>query len=150
MTRADNRDSDHVHVIDTGKGTFTLAELGALLPGMAEIMPLVGDRIWKCYHAGRARNRRLAVFQLKEAVNLMRKGAVLRPKYRDDIEKFVTGEVAAVRRAIERGHWHALESAFTTMIDRANDYHVQYGKAFLRWRVPVDPPPDLDMTPQAD
>jgi len=49
--------SDHEHVIDTGKGTFNLDELGHLMPGMAEIMPLVGARIWKCYYAGKARNR---------------------------------------------------------------------------------------------
>ena len=71
--------SDHEHVIDTGKGTFSLDELGHLMPGMAEIMPLVGSRIWKCYYAGKAGNRPLAAFQLKEAVNLMEKGAFLRP-----------------------------------------------------------------------
>ena len=40
--------ADHDHTIDTGKGTFTLEDLGPLMPGMAEIMPLVGQRIWKC------------------------------------------------------------------------------------------------------
>src|ERR1700735_5266449 len=77
---------DHDHVIDTGKGTFDLSELGRLLPGMAEIMPLVGDRLWKCYSAGQARNQPLARFQLKEAAGLMKKGAVLRPKYTEDTD----------------------------------------------------------------
>jgi len=65
------------HIIDTGKGSFSLSELGHLLPGMAEIMPLVGDRIWKCYYAGMAKNQKLARFQLKEAVNLLEKGVFL-------------------------------------------------------------------------
>ena len=56
--------ADHEHIIDTGKGTFSLDELGHLMPGMAEIMPLVGARIWKCYYAGQAHNRALARFQL--------------------------------------------------------------------------------------
>src|ERR1700722_19069106 len=93
--------ADHDHVIDTGKGTFELSELGRLLPGMAEIMPLVGDRIWKCYYAGKAENQPLARFQLKEAKNLMEKGAVLRPKYTDNMNKFLTKQVAAVAAAIE-------------------------------------------------
>ena len=38
-------EADHDHVIDTGKGEFALSELGHLMPGMAEIMPLVGGRI---------------------------------------------------------------------------------------------------------
>ena len=67
-------------------GRFDLSDLGPPLPGMAEIMPLVGERIWKCYYAGKAHNRKLAAFQLKEAVNLMQKGSILRPKYEEDID----------------------------------------------------------------
>ena len=45
---------DHDHTIVTGKGAFELSELGRLMPGMAEIMPLVGERMWKCWYAGQA------------------------------------------------------------------------------------------------
>ncbi|MHB8682500.1 MAG: hypothetical protein ACYDA2_10465 [Acidimicrobiales bacterium] len=138
----------HDHTIDTGKGTFELSELGRLLPGMAEIMPLVGERIWKCYHAGKARNVPLARFQLAEAVTLMKKGAVLRPKYQADIDKFVQNEVADVRECIVNEDWAGFETAFAAMVDSANEYHVAYDKGFLQWRVPEQPPPDLDMTPR--
>ena len=139
---------DHTHVIDTGKGTFSLDELGPLMPGMAEIMPLVGARIWKCYYAGKAQNRALARFQLKEAVNLMEKGAFLRPKYTDNMDKFITEEVAAVQKAIESEDWDTFETAFHAMVDAANAYHELYDKEFLRWKIPDEPPPDLDMTPR--
>jgi hypothetical protein len=105
--------STHDHMIDTGKGSFPLDYLGPLLPGMAEIMPQVGVRIWKCYYACRARNRRLAAFQLKEAVNLLEKGAFLRPKYTVDIDAFVGDEVAALASAINAEDWAAVEFAFT-------------------------------------
>jgi hypothetical protein len=139
---------EHVHVIDTGKGSFELGDLGLILPGMAEIMPLVGARIWKCWYAGKAGNKPLAAFQLKEAVGLMEKGAFLRPKYSENVDKFVAGEVAAVRKAIEAEDWTTFESAFSAMVDAANAYHELYDKAFLRWKVPDAPPPDLDMTPR--
>jgi hypothetical protein len=139
----------HEHIIDTGKGTFSLEDLGPLMPGMAEIMPLVGERIWKCYYAGKARNQPLARFQLKEAVNLMQKGVFLRPKYTENMEKFVSTEVEAVKKAIESEDWDAFESAFTAMVEQANGYHDLYDKPFLRWRIPAEPPPDLDMTPRA-
>jgi hypothetical protein len=141
--------SDHEHVIDTGKGTFTLDDLGPLMPGMAEIMPLVGGRIWKCYYAGKAHNRPLAAFQLKEAVNLMEKGAFLRPKYTDNMAKFIDEEVAAVRKTIDDEDWDGFDSAFAAMVDAANAYHDVYDKPYLRWRIPQQPPPDLDMTPRA-
>jgi hypothetical protein len=141
--------SDDDHVIDTGKGTFQLSELGHLMPGMAEIMPLVGGRIWKCYFAGKARNQPLARFQLKEAVNLMEKGAFLRPKYAENMEKFIANEVAAVKKAIEEQDWDGFEPAFRQMVDGANAYHDVYDKPYLRWKIPDEPPPDLDMTPRA-
>jgi hypothetical protein len=140
--------SSHDHTIDTGKGTFELSELGHLMPGMAEIMPLVGARIWKCYYAGKAENQALARFQLKEAVNLMEKGAFLRPKYQENMDKFVNEEVAAVRKCIESEDWAGFEDAFHAMVGAANAYHDVYDKAFLRWRIPDQPPPDLDMTPR--
>ncbi len=138
----------HEHVIDTGKGTFKLDELGHLMPGMAEIMPLIGDRIWKCYYAGKAGNQPLARFQLKEAVNLMEKGAFLRPKYHGNMEKFISTEVAAVRKAIDDADWTAFEGAFHEMVGAANAYHEVYDKPYLRWRIPDLPPHDLDMTPR--
>lgn len=142
----DGADGDHEHVIDTGKGQLLLSGLGRLLPGLAEIMPLVGDRVWRCFHAARAHNRRLAAFQLREAVALLRKGAVLRPKYAESIDEFVEREVAAVLTAVNAEDWGLFETAFAAMVDSANDYHDRYGKPFLHWRVPAAPPPDLDLT----
>ena len=140
--------ADHDHIIDTGKGTFSLEDLGPLMPGMAEVMPQVGARIWKCYYAGQARNRPLAAFQLKEAVNLMEKGAFLRPKYAENMDKFINEELAVVRKAIDSEDWDTFESAFGTMVDAANAYHDVYDKPYLRWKIPEMPPPDLDMTPR--
>ena len=136
----------HQHVIDTGKGTFSLHELGHLMPGMAEIMPLVGERIWKCYYAGQAKNQPLARFQLKEAVNLMQKGSILRPKYEEDMDAFISGVVASLQASIEAEDWDAFETTFNSMVDQANAYHEKYDKSFLRWQLPSTPPPDLDLT----
>ena len=139
---------DHDHVIDTGKGTFSLEDLGPLMPGMAEVMPQVGARIWKCYYAGKARNRVLAAFQLKEAVNLMEKGAFLRPKYAENMDKFINEELAVVRKAIDSEDWDTFQAAFQAMVEAANAYHDVYDKPYLRWKIPEMPPPDLDMTPR--
>lgn len=138
--------SDHDHEIKIKGGSFDLSDLGHLLPGMAEIMPLVGARIWKCYYAGLARNRTLAMFQVKEAVNLMEKGAILRPKYAEDMDEFIGGIVAKIKGAIESEDWATFESAFTTMIEEANAYHEKYDKSYLRWKMPDQPPPDLDLS----
>jgi hypothetical protein len=139
-------ENDHDHEITIKGGSFPLSDLGHLLPGMAEIMPQVGERIWKCYYAGRARNRALSRFQLSEAVNLMEKGSILRPKYSENMDKFISGPAANLKKIIESEEWDAFEDAFKVMVEEANGYHELYEKSFLRWKVPDQPPPDLDLT----
>jgi hypothetical protein len=138
--------TDHDHAIAIKGGSFELSDLGHLLPGMAEIMPLVGDRIHKCYYAGKAHNKVLARFQLSEAVNLMEKGAILRPKYTDTMEKFISESVASVKKCIEDEDWESFETAFSAMIEQANANHEFYDKGFLRWKMPDQPPADLDLS----
>ena len=139
--------SDHDHEIAIKGGSFELSDLGHLMPGMAEIMPRVGERIWKAYYAGKARNRALARFQMSEAVHLMEKGAILRPKYSEDMDEFIRDLVGAVNKCIDAEDWDGFEAAFSSMVESANGYHEKYDKAFLRWKIPSEPPPDLDMTP---
>jgi hypothetical protein len=136
----------HDHVVDTGKGKLTLDELASVQPGMARVMPEIGARIWKCYYAGLAQNQPLARFQLKEAVNLMKMGVLLRPAYTSDMAKFIDAQVEPVKQAIEDEDWDAFESAFRVMVDEANAYHGLYKKSFLKWKIPDMPPPDLDLT----
>lgn len=138
---------EHDHVVDTGKSELSLDELGHIQPGLARIMPEIGARIWKCYFAGKAQNQPLARFQLKEAVNLMEMGAFVRPKYDENMHKFIAEDVEQVKQAIEAADWDKFETAFENMVVQANSYHALYDKPWLRWKVPEDPPPDLDMTP---
>lgn len=139
---------DHDHVVNNGKRTMTLDELAAVQPGMARIMPEVSIRMWKCFYAGKAQNRPLARFQLKEAVNLLEIGAFVRPKYEEAVAKFIADDVEPVKRVIEAADWEGFEPAFHAMVTAANSYHDLYDKPFLQWRVPDVPPVDLDLTPR--
>src|SRR5215813_10399227 len=139
---------EHDHIVDTGKSEFGLDELGHIQPGLARIMPEIGARIWKCYYAGKAQNPPLARFQLKEAVNLMEIGALVRPKYEENMAKFIAEDVERVKKAIENEDWDDFDAAFQSMVEQANGYHAVYDKPFLRWKIPEMPPPDLDMTPR--
>jgi len=77
----------------------------------------------------------------------MEKGAILRPKYAEDMDEFISGIVATVKKCIQTEDWDGFEAAFAPMIDQANAYHEKYDKGFLRWKMPDQPPPDLDLTP---
>jgi hypothetical protein len=40
----------------------------------------------------------------------------------------------------------AFETAYAGMVDRANHYHDVFGKPYIVWRTPSNPPDDLDLT----
>ena len=123
-------------------------DLTRLQPGLARLMPEIADRLWKCAHAGRARNWELARWQLKEMVKLFRLGNITRPKYEKDVESYLHDDIEPIRAAIEAGDLEAFEHALTEAVDAANDFHRRWNKGFIVWRLPDQPPLDLDLTPR--
>ncbi|MGH9171997.1 MAG: hypothetical protein ACRD0Z_14180 [Acidimicrobiales bacterium] len=138
---------DHTHVANSGKAELSLDTLAAIQPGMARLMVEVSDRMWKCYHAGKAGNRPLARYQLSEATKIMKTSAVVRPKYADSMSKFIAEEIAALRAVIEAEDWDRFEDVYADVVTATNKYHGDFDKGFLVWQVPQDPPRDLDLRP---
>lgn len=132
----------------TGHREMTMKELGGIQPGLGRIMPDIGQRTWKLYYAAKAGNWPLARFQWKEIRELMKLGAFTRPKYEEDLKKFLEEEWSGVGAAIEKQDFEAFGRAFHESIERANVYHELKGKPYLRWKLPDMPPPDLDLTPR--
>jgi hypothetical protein len=62
------------------------------------------------------------------------------------MEEFLSESVAAVSKCIESEDWDGFETAFSSMVEQANANHEFYDKGFLRWKIPDQPPPDLDLT----
>jgi hypothetical protein len=146
---ADAGPASHTHLVNNGKAELTLDELAAIQPGMARLMVEVSDRMWKCYHAGKARNRPLARYQLSEAIKIMKTSVVVRPKYFDATQRFLGEEIAVLRGAIESEDWGRFEAVYDDVTQAVNRYHEEFDKGFLVWKVPQDPPRDLDLTPRA-
>lgn len=140
---------DHTHVVSNGKAELGLDELAAIQPGMARLMVEVSDRMWKCYHAGRARNRPLARYELSEATKIMKTAVTVRPKYTESMERFIAEEIADLRRVVEAEEWDRFEEAFSAVVGATNRYHGEFDKGFIVWKVPPEPPPDLDLAPRA-
>jgi hypothetical protein len=128
--------------------TLTGEDLAAIQPGLARLMPEIGNRVWKLYYAAQAKNWPLAKFQLKEAKKLMELGALTRPKYEKDLGKFIEKRVMPMMTALDSENLEKFNEEFEKTVEQANAYHEAYDKPFLRWKVPAQPPPDLDLTPR--
>jgi hypothetical protein len=125
-----------------------LEALTALQPGFARLMPEIGARMWRAFHAARAENWPLATWQLKEMRKLFRLGTVTRPKYESDVETYIDEDLDPLFAACEKGDLEAFERAFHDSVEAANEYHRRWNKGFLVWKVPQTPPQDLVLEPQ--
>lgn len=132
----------------TGKSELTIEDIAMLQPGLARIMPEVGQRTWKLYYAAKAGNWPLATFQFKEVRGLFEMGAITRPKHADALNEFMAEGWKAVGEAIDRKDFAAFEEAFHKSIEAANAYHELKEKPYLIWKLPDAPPPDLQMEPR--
>src|SRR5579875_3188769 len=101
--------TDHTHLADNGKAQLTLDELAAIQPGMARLMVEISDRMWKCFHAGKARNRPLARYQLSEATKILKTSVAVRPKYTDSMQRFIAEEMARLREVVEAEEWERFD-----------------------------------------
>ena len=134
--------------VRTRHGELTLEQIADALPGTADIMESVGVAWWKCAYAARGGNWPLAAYFARRVHDLLGSLAVTRPKYVDDAAAFQAGALGDALRACERADGAAFERAFVAATDRANEMHVKWGKGYLRWTLPDEPPKDLDLRPQ--
>ncbi len=137
---------DHTHVVSNGKRDLTLDQLARQQPGMDRLMAEVGPRVHRMCFAARAGNWPLAAYYGKSAAKQLALSVESRPKYDPQMSDYLRNDFAPVTAAIKAGDSAAFEVAYERMVARANDLHVEFGKAFLVWKTPEQPPDDLDLT----
>ncbi len=132
----------------SGKGEMAIDEIAMIQPGLARIMPEIGNRAWKLYYAAKADNWPNAMYQWKEAKKLFELGAYTRPKYEEAIEEYLRDDWALLEIAIVDQNLEKFLEGFDQCVDSANAWHEKKDKPFIQWKVPDQPPPDLDLTPR--
>jgi hypothetical protein len=131
-----------------GKKSMTIEDMAMVQPGLARIMPEIGARTWKLYYAAKAGNWPMAKFQWKEAKGLFELGAFMRPKHEEAINKFLEEDWSRLEGPLGSEDFDAFATAFDHCVDMANAYHELKDKPYLRWKLPSEPPPDLDLEPR--
>jgi hypothetical protein len=148
--RAESTRPDHVHVVNNGKRELTLDDLARMQPGMDRLMAELTPRMQRMYYAARVGNWPLASYFYKSVVKQLRLSVHSRPKYDPEMSAFVAEDCAPVQQAIKAGDGEAFAEAYDAMVRRANELHAYFGKPFLVWKTPAEPPDDLDLTAGMD
>lgn len=138
--------NDHTHVVHNGKRDLSIDELALMQPGMDRLMAEVGTRTHRLYYAGQARNWRLAYYFYRSIVKQLRLCATSRPKYAEEMERFIDVDCSPVGDAIKKNDATAFESSYAHLVERANELHGVFGKPWIRWVTPATPPEEFDFT----
>ena len=142
--------NDHTHVVHNGKRELTIDELALMQPGMDRLMAEVGARTHRLYYAAMARNWRLAEYFYRGVVKQLRLCAASRPKYAEEMDGYLERDCIPVLDAIKASDMEAFETAYSRLIERANELHGVFGKSWIRWVTPKSPPEELDFTAGVD
>ena len=122
--------------------------IAAGLPGTSDLMVLVGNSWWRCAYAARGGNWPLAAFYARRVRSLQRRLAIIRPTYKERLEKYEADALGPVFKAIEVQDRRGFDTAFTAATDDANTQHVETGYGYISWKLPDEAPKDLELGPQ--
>jgi len=137
---------DHTHVVHNGKRDLAIDELALMQPGMDRLMAEVGTRTHRLYYAAQAGNWRLAEYFFRSIVKQLRLCATSRPKYAEEMQRYLDTDCPPVLAAIKAGDSAAFEASYASLIERANELHGVFGKSWIRWVTPATAPQEFDFT----
>jgi hypothetical protein len=135
-------------LVNNGKRLMTLDELARSMPGMDRLMVEISHRATCLYHAAKAGNWQLAGYFCRTLGKHLDNAAFVRPKYADAMAEFLSVDYAPVRKAIGDEDWAAFATAWSHLVARVNHWHDEFGKDYIVWKTPEQPPADLDLTPR--
>jgi hypothetical protein len=135
--------------IPTRHGAITLEQLAEMQPGMARLMDEYAQRFWTMYYAAKGGNWALAGYMHSEMTKLGKIVPVVRPKYAEGMAEFERGCMEPLSAAIAAADWLSFDAAYRGAIEGSDTYHDRFAKPFIRFRLPPEPPPLLEMDPDA-
>ena len=134
----------------TKHGELNLDQLAEIQPGLADLMPQVAERYWIAFYAARGGNWALAAYQLRHLAQLLRRGALTRPKHAANLATYEEVSIGPLMAAIKAKDFASFERAYREATDAANQLHRYLGHPDIVWRLPARPPEHLDLGPQPE
>lgn len=133
-------------VARTKHGELTLDQLAEIQPGMSRLMVELANRFTLMVHAGRGGNWALSHFQFRQARSLFKIMSTVRPKYAEALQAYEGDFMTPVEHAIKAKDVAALNAAANRAVKESDAVHARFGYAYIRYRIPKNPPDYLDLT----
>ena len=137
--------TEHGHTIKTKHAELTLEQLAEAQPGMARLMKEIGERYHVLYFAAKRGNWKLAQYELNTVTSILKTGAMLRPKFAQDIASFTLANLQPISEGVKAKDWKKFNEAYRKSVEEANKMHEKYGYEFVHYVLPNKPPDHLDL-----
>ena len=137
--------TEHGHVIKTKHAELTLEQLADVQPGMARLMKEIGERYHVLYYAAKGRNWKLAQYELNAVTSILKSGAMLRPKYAQDIASFTLASIQQISECVKAKDWEKFDEAYKNSVKEANKLHEKYGYEYIHYVLPSKAPDHLEL-----
>ena len=124
----------------TRHADLSIEEVAEALPGTGELMASVAHCCAMAWHAAEGGNWDLAAYYWRRTRSLLRGLAVVRPKYAESVRAYDLEHLEPAYQALLARDEAAFRARFDAATERANQYHVETGHPYIRWRVPEEPP----------
>lgn len=131
----------------TKHGEIHLDSLAGMQPCMSRVMRQYTERYGIMYHACKARNWDLGLYELKEIREISEVGKKTRPKWAQELEDFDRKFLAPIKNAMKAKDWEAFEKAFDISTKACNAIHKKIGYPYLKYKLPENPLDWLEVTP---
>ncbi len=137
---------DEKIVVKTKHGELTLEQLAEVQPGLARLMKEIGDRFHVLYYAAKGGNWKLAEHEQKVTISILKVGATLRPKFQEDITRFIQSHLHPLAESIKAKDWETFKHCFKNAVDGTNKLHEKYGYGFIHYKLSKTPPDYYDLS----
>jgi hypothetical protein len=142
---------------DTAELEQRVKQLESAVSGVGEVMSATQLHFGKLFYAARAKNWKLAAFEIDEVKENIEKAAVLRPEENGVrlggvVDAFERTQIALLSDAVERQDPEAFRNGYAGALEVCNSCHRATGRPFIVIIEPTAPPvpnQQWTMTPEA-
>ncbi len=110
-------------------------------------MVALARRTHVMYFACKAGNWDFGLYQLRGVRKILSNAALTRPKYKAALEQFAKEHLDGLDAAMRRRSWEEFDRRMAAAVEASDRYHADWGYAYIRYRIPAEPPPDYLLAP---
>jgi len=124
---------------------LTISDIAKIQPGLGVVMMEFGHRFYIVYYAAKAKNWKLAEYELNELIEAQEVVEITRPKYKDALKKFENDYLKRLLSTIKAQNWKNFITIYELTTKACNSCHIKTGHPYIQYKLPKTPPLFLDL-----